>query len=705
MPLRWKDAQNGLVISSDADFRVNTVSRILATQLNTTPDKILYRMVVEPVPGISINQFVEATASSGSDKPDGVSVFIPLEYTEAELNAENPGAFTLYARQDYINAVNRYRSDDAERLVVELSVGGALGQEDTNFSDAPSDVGQSGNVKVPEGSVVVAVIDIGMAVGHELFRQTESGDPKSRVKFFWNMDGTGNGDDPKSVSVGNAWLEAGLSTALQENTSAGILDDAGFLSQIGAVDWAGKPHTPVAHRLSHGTHVMGLAAGYTEQDPKHLTRPIIAVNLRSDDVGDPEGHQIVDDLNDIFRYILERYKKFEIIGSGKRPPLVVNFSFGNFAGAHDGTGKAARKIRKGLKKLRKENPGCEIVLPAGNGNLNRCHARLSLNASNDPVSLDWRIQPQDNSVSDVEIWLDETGPVAQDHVSLTVQGPGGIPPVTVDCTPGLPAQDLSDLDSKVVGRVHFERAQNNKKRGHFNIHVFATASIAEPAKPYAPFGIWNLALQTGAAGDVGMKAWIRRDETLPGFPEFGRQSRFDDPEYDRFYEPGVDANPRDQRLIGGQLGYDPLNTDALVRRSGTLSGFATGSKTIVVGGFTGSTSRMALYSATGPTNNPDRVGPDASALSDASTVMHGVLSAGSASGSMLPLPGTSVAAPRVARWVADRLADNAPARRQDVAAAAGGMDGDKPPEIRSGGGRMLDLKNPFGELRWPGQQW
>jgi subtilisin family serine protease len=206
-----------------------------------------------------------------------------------------------------------------------------------------------------------------------------------------------------------------------------------------------------------------------------------------------------------------------------------------------------------------------------------------------------------------------------------------------------------------------------------------------------------------------MHAWIERDETLPGFSEFGRQSYFDDPLYARFYEPGVDANALDSRLIGGRLGYDPLNGAALVQRAGTLNGFAGGKGPIVIGGFVKAplpqNSPMALYSSTGLKRDGVDTFPDASARSDDSGVRQGVLSAGSASGSFVPMNGTSVSAPQVARLVANELASGNAAGPTEISIIAENVENTfpvnpkKPPAIRSGGGRLLELKDLFGPGR------
>ena len=90
----------------------------------------------------------------------------------------------------------------------------------------------------------------------------------------------------------------------------------------------------------------------------------------------------------------------------------------------------------------------------------------------------------------------------------------------------------------------------------------------------------------------------------------------------------------------------------IVKRAGMISGIATGEKTIVVGGYLRKELSLRLFG--GRTNRPGgredaKPGlrkPDAAMVSDDSKVHLGVLAAGSRSGSVVAMRGTSVAAPR-----------------------------------------------------------
>ena len=89
-------------------------------------------------------------------------------------------------------------------------------------------------------------------------------------------------------------------------------------------------------------------------------------------------------------------------------------------------------------------------------------------------------------------------------------------------------------------------------------------------------------------------------------------------------------------------------------------------------------------------------------VSEDSCAHRGVLAAGSRSGSRVAMYGTSMAAPQIARWIADRMANGLPFDRDAVFqfAQAGVAPGyrteanprpgarPQPPAERSGGGRI-----------------
>jgi hypothetical protein len=131
-----------------------------------------------------------------------------------------------------------------------------------------------------------------------------------------------------------------------------------------------------------------------------------------------------------------------------------------------------------------------------------------------------------------------------------------------------------------------------------------------------------------------------------------------------------------------------------VKRAGLINAIATGNQTIIAGGYLRKELRFARYSA-GGTPDPAFRRPDAALVSEDSKVHAGVLAAGSRSGSRVAISGTSVAAPQLARWIADNLAAGTLPDRAAVHAKASldeaALPAWKPPfqPERGGYGRML----------------
>jgi len=162
-------------------------------------------------------------------------------------------------------------------------------------------------------------------------------------------------------------------------------------------------------------------------------------------------------------------------------------------------------------------------------------------------------------------------------------------------------------------------------------------------------------LQSGA-GECGISH--KRDDTPPGFRALGRQSYFEDQGYRRFDYSGHEVET-DQ-------------ADSVVKRAGTINGIATDRQTIVIGGFKRKEMVAAPYTAGGPITIPagesdlHRDGPDAVAVSEDSTVHSGILAAGSRSGSVVAMGGTSATAPQISRWIGEQLAGNPHGADQDA---------------------------------------
>jgi hypothetical protein len=167
----------------------------------------------------------------------------------------------------------------------------------------------------------------------------------------------------------------------------------------------------------------------------------------------------------------------------------------------------------------------------------------------------------------------------------------------------------------------------------------------EQCRDLATSGRWKISIKNEVDDAIEAHIYVQRDDTPFGYPRRGRQSRLD----------RKDAYARDEETGD----YREPAPGCPITHEETLSSIATCSPTppdhtIVVGAAEASEGYPpADYTASGPTIL--RKGPDCSAIAEDGDAHRGVLAAGTLSGTVVAMNGTSVAAPQIVRAVADGL--------------------------------------------------
>lgn len=510
--------------------------------------------------------------------------------------------------------------------------------------------------------VVVGIIDDAIAFAHARFRTIDSmGAQRTRFRGFWQQD-VSLVSRPLSP-FGTGWMleSREIDELLQRYTLAsGSIDEDALYRHIG--------HQGVGRRRTHGTHVLDLAAGCDPREVGVDTPGLVGVQLPSQVTRDTSGGTLTPYVFAGLIYIVLQARK----DKDSLLPVVVNLSYGLSHGPHDGSTLLERAIDSMIVLLDSAGP-LRVVLPAGNGFLNRGHARLVV-ASGAPERLTWRVLPDDRTPSFLEVWLpSQSRDPATSGVRVRVTPPGRASSPWV--RPG--GRATLETTAGPAATINYDPLVPRASRARILIDLAPTHSD-DRTVPRSPSGNWIVELENNGP-PVSVDAWIWRDDTPLGFRVRGRQSRFDDPGYELYQNPGG----------------APVVTDnaSLIKRAGAFNGLATGQHPIVAGGALDSAKTVARYSGSGPTCSPLRAGPDVIAACDDSPALPGVQASGSRTGSRVLMNGTSTAAPQVTRWIAANLAAGGKGDRATIQASALMLSSSYPQPAERAGAGLISM--PF----------
>ncbi|MFP8777703.1 hypothetical protein [Hydrogenophaga sp. RWCD_12] len=551
----------------------------------------------------------------------------------------------------------RKRSDLA-RIVRRFELGLPVEEHTGPLKDPACPGDTAATVAQRVGGKVMGIIDGGLAMAHAAFLGPQ-GQP--RVRYFWRQDefdgpygpGLGRrlhsrltdhraGPTPAEMGYGHELTAADIRSAMTRFTLNGSVDEDDLYEHLQCWD--------LKHPVNHGTVVASLAAGpwlttsrmssgaqTPEMHPAGdaaSQAPLIAVQLDWSNVVDTSGGAMNVSVLDALMYILNRVTD--------DAQVVVNISWGTLAGPHDGTSVLEAAIDhlislRGAERL-------QVFIPAGNGYQDRTHANQTLLPGGAPAELHWHVQPDDRTQSFLELWLGDPElpeEVLQD-VSIEVTLPGGqvLEPLTIGhagCWPSASAPRLALI---------FPRKTALGRNGTCALLALCPTASNDPADRLVPAGVWRVKVRNGGFHPVVLDAYVERDDVALGTHTGARQSYFLDAMYDT--SGNIDSFVDDPGL------------PTPIRRSGVFNSIGTGQKPMVTGGVRFATSAFdpaASYSPRLPdpdaSRQPQRVGvkkiPNTLAVSDESAALWGVLGAGSRSGGVVRLYGTSCASPQTAR--------------------------------------------------------
>lgn len=513
---------------------------------------------------------------------------------------------------------------------------------------------------IPENkgaSCIIAVIDHVIPFAHHLLTCTSG---HSRVAAIW-LPGAPMLRPYPHIPFGQE-LTGRQIDYLRGLDGGPVRRDADELYRyLGLIDPARDSGRWFMRQYSHGAAVAGTAAGYAPGDAQGLAHPLIGVSLPDWALANTSGALMPLLIQASVTYIIGQARLLsqqfsDAAGHPVRLPLVVNISLGVTAGPRDGSSLIER-LQDELSRHPPEGLGpIHFVLSTGNSRQEMLNAVLTPETAQKPGAgkhpdkvrdrIGWKLLPDDRTLSLLEIWSAPHDP-GQDALRIRLTAPDG-KSVTSNFTPPKAGKGqiayIRDGRGRELARLYLQgwgERDGTVMRQVLTV-IMPPSVVWQPDVTTALAGDWQLQLLSAPAGDCDVV--VQRDDRLPGFPPSGRQSWLVDPDYR-------------MRLPDGRWpGPDPVPPEAAIRRNGTCSAYAWGSEQIRCGAALGP-----------PDENPTRISPYSSLLKDGGagdlvatgdrgTARWGVLAPGIAPAAMQRVAGTSIATPRLTRWLARQLA-------------------------------------------------
>ena len=566
----------------------------------------------------------------------------------------------------HIDGLSRLLDPVAQQVIRRFEIGLPLSSAATGLRAGLLNTrGKDLELGAPD-SVVAAVIDDGCPFAHAGLLTDKGGSWHTRIASLWFQE------DRKAFG----FSATALDSIIRQSTRSNVVDERACYTRLRDALRTRLPAASTAADLwwqrmmapaTHGAHVLDIFAGSPNplaaryglgaaNDEAGQAR-IMFVQLPRDSIEDTSGLSMNVCVLEALAYLQARVNQRR---------TVVNLSFGSLAGPHDGSSL----LESAMDHFLEANPNFSIVLPAGNGYDYLTHASVVASADAQWQELPLRILPEDPTDTFIELWYDASA----GQLDFELIGPDGSHSGAVSCDAAWEAmRPGAQLPSAAI--VHQSRPPTAADASKHAVLIALAATRANsPLRPTVAHGVWTVRVRNRGAKDAMIDAWIERDDSAFGSGRSRTQAVF--------LSHGFGLAPG-----------NPHSATAPIARRACLNSIAHGERTVVVGGSELRSEQVASYSASGPGRRGRWPGPDYVAPCEESAGV-GLLAAGTRSGSMVRMNGTSVAAPIAARDLLNRAVAGRPDANIDPDALL-------PPGANSSGHKMPDptLRRGAGLLR------
>ena len=234
--------------------------------------------------------------------------------------------------------------------------------------------------------VLLAVLDSGITWDLGVFRKA---DGRTRIRYLW--DQTIQGDAPPGFSIGTEYTEEEINQALDRS----VLER---YRQIPSRDVTG-----------HGTAVAGIAAGRSADRQYIGAAPeaellVVKLGLPGNNGGTEDGFPRTTEILRGVTYALRKAQELNM-------PLVINLSFGNSYGSHDGSSLLERFLDNASEIGR-------TVICVGSGNEGAARGHFAGNITREN-SVELAVGSYERSLN-IQLWKNYS-----DVFHIRLQSPGG----------------------------------------------------------------------------------------------------------------------------------------------------------------------------------------------------------------------------------------------------------------------------------------
>jgi subtilisin family serine protease len=343
--------------------------------------------------------------------------------------------------------------------------------------------------------VIIGIVDVGLNLFHEKFRNKKDEGETTRILSFWNQSADpdvkeGELGERGPYGYGRVFSKENIDKALKTGDPFKALNYNLFV-------------TPNEHDGVHATPVADIAAGnnrgrknqFGEGNPGIAPNAdIVFVELSSSGIaganpvnraslrGDAALEASFADSAQLLEAIAYIFDFAKSLGK----PCVVNISLGTHGGPHDGS----TPIENAIDRLVSEFPNRAVVIAAGNFANEKTHA--SGTVSSEPFNLEWEVREGDPTGNELEIWYSGDDPLQVDIIA-----PGGEKVVKLNARQN---RDIPVNGRSMLFAVHRIKDPNNDAN---LINLF----LEKGTTP----GTWTVRLSRSSDKDVDFHAWIERD--------------------------------------------------------------------------------------------------------------------------------------------------------------------------------------------------